>query len=269
MKWQPIPFLSCFLAALLAFSAHAAPDAPPVAPAATPASNDAPKPVAIISVADEIKARGSVRKPGADVIPFDGPMGNGRVGAKGVLLKNDPETGKTGSTWFFTYTRAGTAYAAQIIHPLGAGQVIVHLKKDGIGISRPVDWTEVGWSGGSSTLVKMFRASAEIFPLQDGEAYEVESRLSGTGGLEVTINGKLVATAQLANASPLSLEIPAGKKFPLSGRGDLAFKGADFPLQWTAGYAGLIMAPLDGGASLCRDVRFKPSAVSEWLSCSP
>ena len=249
--------------------AAAAPTAPavklekPASPIAPIASSSLipGTPAPVVEVAEEIKAKSGTKTPGAGVITFDAPPGEGRRGAKGLLLKNDPQTGKNGTTWSFQYTRDGTAYGMQIIHPHGRGQVVVHLGANKIGVSLPQDWTEVGWGAGSNKPpVKMTRESQDIFPLKGGEPYQVVSKLTSTGGLEVSIDGKIVATARITGASPLSLAIPPDKQFPNSGRSPLEFKGTDLPLQWAAGYAGILLGPLDGGVHVCRQVRFQASA---------
>jgi hypothetical protein len=217
-------------------------------------------PGTVVEVAAEVKAKGAVKAPGENVVIFDGPPGDGRRGAKGVLLKNDPLTGQKGSTWTFRYVRDGSATNLEIIHPHGRGQAIFHLQKTGVGTSTPASWTEVGYGGGDSKRVKQARAFAEIFPLKDGDEYEVISKLSPTGGWELAINGKVVATARVSGAAPLSLEISPGTKYTGSGRGVGQFKGDELPLRWAAGYAGLLLGPLDSGTNACRDVRFQASA---------
>jgi hypothetical protein len=208
-----------------------------------------------IPVASEIKGKGSVKNPAAGVVAFDGPNGDGRRGTKGLVLMNDAGVGRNGSEWSFNYTRGGTAWGLQIIHPYGRGQVIVHINKNDIGVSTPEKWSEVGFGHGDKKRVKMARISNSIFPLVDDTEYAVISRVSRSGAIEITINGQVMATARASGVSPLSLEDKPG-----SDPEKPSFKGDNLPLKWLPGYAGIIVGPLDGGINVCRDVRFTPSA---------
>ena len=235
---------------------------PAIAPLApltlTPSLSALSAKVAPVAVAASLQAKGSATTPAANTVVFSGPTGNGRSGAKGILLKSEPGSG---STWTFKYQRGGTAYGVEIIHPLGRGHAIVHLGKGGIGLSTPKAWTEVGYGGGDSKRVNQNKTFDEIFPLKDGQEYEVVSRMSAGGAFELLIDGKSVATGRASGADPLSLEIPEGKTFPLSGRGKLEFKGDDLPLKWSPGWAGILLGPLDDGQHSARELRYTPNAA--------
>lgn len=231
------------------------------------APGGASRPVAVppkgdsVRVASALQAKGEVQDLKRGAIAFDGPAGDGRRGAKGVLLINDPLTGKNGSTWSFTYSRPGSAQMLEIMHPCGKGQVIVHISKSAVGVSTPKAWTETGYSSGDESSVRKSKEFETVFPLEEGVEYPIVSVLDAQGGLELSISGKVVATARVGStaSSPLSMEIPAGATFRGSGRGVLEFKGENFPMQWAAGYAALLVGPMDGGEPhVCRDVRFWP-----------
>jgi hypothetical protein len=128
--------------------------------------------------------------------------------------------------------------------------MISRISKAGVRVSTPGSWYEVGYGGGDSKGVTKARGFDEVFPLKDGEMYQVVSRLDGQGGYELTIDEKLVATAQVTAASPLSLE----KK---SGGSD--FKGNELPLRWAAGHAAVLVGPMDRGVNVCRQIRFWPA----------
>ena len=49
-----------------------------------------------------------------------------------MLIKNDPETGKNGTTWSFTYARSQSAQMMQIVHPHGRGQVVISARNEGV-----------------------------------------------------------------------------------------------------------------------------------------
>ncbi len=246
-------------ARLTAIEAGKAPPAtvplPPLVPApfgtAAPSAN-----VATIDVAASLQARGGVKDPGPKTIVFDGPLGNGRHGAKGILLQAEPGVG---STWSFKYQRSGSDYGVQIIHPVGHGHAIVHLDAHGIGISTPKTWAQVGYTAGDTKHnLHESKAFAEIFPLKDGEEYQVVSRMSAGGAFEMLIDGNSVATGRANNPDPLSLEIPEGVRFPSGGRGNLEFKGPDLPLIWSPGWAGIILGPLGSGENIARELRYTP-----------
>ncbi len=220
-------------------------------------------PAPVMDVAEELRVKSGLKGPGTGVIGFNAPGGDGRKGAKGLLIKNDPQTGKNGTTWSFAYTRGGTAYGLQIIHPHGRGQILVSLNKGNVAVSVPDEWSEIGWGGGhSKPPMRMTKDSEAIFPLADDTEYQVESKVTSTGGVEVSVNGKLVATGHATGASPLSLEIPDGKQVPLGGRGKPEFTGDGLPLKWETGFAGLIVGPMDGGQNVCRQVKFRSSATT-------
>ena len=207
-------------------------------------------------VANSVRAKGSVEGAAANVIAFDGPTGDGRRGAKGILVKS-AGGGDSGSTWVFKYTRGGTARGLQIIHPRGKGQAVVYINKDSIGVSTPGEWRSVGYGGGNTKDVRKKNAFENVFPLEDNREYAVVSRMDNRGSCDVFIDGELIATARAGTAKPLSFEIPEGTKFPgSSGWDKLLFKGEGFPLEWEGDWAGILLGPLDGGTHVCADVHY-------------
>jgi hypothetical protein len=115
-------------AALPAFEAPRAPE-PMRLTSAAPASGASITPIVVASV---LETKGKISDPAADTIVFNAPSGDGRNGAKGILLKDEAAgvaATRAGSTWAFRYTRGGTARGVQIIHPIGRGQAIVHLDR--------------------------------------------------------------------------------------------------------------------------------------------
>ena len=214
--------------------------------------------VSSLAVAAKLATKEGATAPIAGSIVFDGPKGDGRSGSKGLLLRMDAPLVRSGSTWMFRFTRGGTAYGIHIIHPFGRGQVIVGLSSNSVGLTTPEAWREVGFGTGESKRVNKTSAYAKIFPLKDDQEYAVASRLSVGGAFELFVNGQLVARGHVGSAHPLSLEIPASAGFPLSGRAPLEFKGPDLPKQWAAGWAGLILGPMDRGINRCEEIRYFP-----------
>ncbi len=234
----------------------AAPVPTPVKPA-TPPENSAPlvsTPSQPITVAAELKAKGSATGAGPNTIVFEAPKGNGRRGANGILLKNDPAAAKSGSTWTFRWTRSQSAESVQMIHPLGRGHAIVHIDHRWIALSAAAAWRDVNWRGGDKKRVKQTNAFDKVFPLKDGEEYEVVSRLSPGGAHELFINGVLVSTGHVSSTEPLSLES--------AEKGASDFKGEGLPLKLMSGWAAVIIGPVDGGVNRASDLRYYPSVVN-------
>ena len=210
-------------------------------------------------VAESVRAKGDVERPAANVIPFDGPIGDGRIGAKGILVKSEDAAGDVqGSTWTFNYTRGGHARGLQIFHPRGKGQTIVHLNRDGVGITQHGQWRKSGYSGGNAEGIRREKAFAEVFPLQDNRGYRIASRMDRTGNYALSIDGQVVATCTVGEASPLSLLPPEGGRFSREPAWvkTPGFRGENLPLEWQANWAGLLLGPLDRGVHFCEDVRY-------------
>ena len=218
---------------------------------------DAHKPV-------RVAARLQAKRGGAGVHAlarvFDGPWGDGRNGAKGVVVNSGLQWSRVGTRWSFSYVRSGSAYGLQVIHPFQKGQVIIHIRQSGVGASTPRAWTQVGYGGGDARRLAFTDAFKEEFPLKVDEAASFTSTLRPDGTYELTANGRLVALGKFKVASPLSFVIKKGARFPgASGWAKLEFKGNEFPEQWEPGYAGILLEPLDGGQNTVTALRFAPS----------
>ncbi len=208
---------------------------------------------------DELRAGGSETSPAAGAIVFDGPPGEGRTGAKGVLFKAPQAS--SASTWTFRYSRSASAFPLQIIHPHRAGHVIICVDKAGVGVFSSSNWTGVGYGPGDDKALEKTAAFKAAFPLKDDTEYQIVSRMAGRGRYELFIDGKLVASQTFGNAKSLSLEIPSGKKFPRSGSGPLEFKGPDLPLRWESSWPALILGPVAAGAHICRSIHYYPELI--------
>lgn len=223
---------------------------------------------AAVKVAAELKAKGEALDPAKDALVFQGPDGDGRSGAKGILLM-DAVVAKAavekGSTWMFRYRRSKSARTLQIFHPVGRGHVIAHVTADELGLSAPKEgWKEVGYSGGDKERIRTTPAYDKIFPLADDTDYVVVSRLSVGGSYELFINGKLVATGRGSNPPQMDLNIPADVIVPSGGRNHSEFKSAGLagiPLKWSPGWSAVLVGPIDSGENTCRDLLFYPAVV--------
>jgi hypothetical protein len=211
-----------------------------------------------IDVAAGLKSSAGATGPQPNTVVFDGPVGDGRHGAKGILLKSNLGNG---STWSFKYIRNHQAEGTvQIIHPVGHGQGIVIIRAKEIRVASPKEWAEVGWGGGETKGVKEKGAFKKVFPLKDDQEYSVVSCMSPGGSFDLYIDGELVASGHTGSARPLSLKIPA-EGCPGCGKPPVKFSGADLPLVWSPGWSGVIVGPVDRTRNEVKDLQFTPVVV--------
>jgi hypothetical protein len=190
---------------------------------------------------------------------FDAPKGDGRGGAVGVVLNGDERWQKLGTRWSFRYARSGSAWGVQIFHPLKEGQVVICITRTGVAAATPHAWTEIGYGRGDPKRLTHTEDFGELFPLEQDRFAAFVSTLLPDGSYELQVNGRVVVRGRFESASPISFAIVDGKKFPgASGWAKLAFKGHQFSEQWEAGYAGILVEPLDNGQNTVRDLHFSP-----------
>lgn len=216
------------------------------APVTPPARAEAPK----VEVTAQLMCTAYVKSALSNLVAFMTPVGPLRArGGRGVLLKNDPATGRLGTTWTFTLSRKAPDAGVQIVHPFGDGHIIVHLRPEGLFLVAPPEVAKTPWVGGDSTMIKLTEAGAKIFPFSK-RSYQVVSQLSATGKYTISLNGEVAGTASLAPGPPLSLS----REFK-------ADNGAELPLKWHPGYAALIAGAAEqGGGNMCANVTFQASA---------
>ncbi len=226
--------------------------APSLAPAQLPLSGFS-KP---ISAAAGLQSGKGATDPQPNTVVFDCPRGDGRHGAKGILLKADPGNG---STWSFKYIRNHQEEGSvQLIHPVGHGQGIIVIKAREIRVDAPKAWAELGWSGGETKGVNLKSAFKKIFPLKDDQEYNVVCRVSAGGSFDLVFDGELVASGRTGNAKPLSLHIPSdGCKG--CGKPPVKFEGPNLPMVWSPGWAGIIVGPVDSTRNEVKDLQFTPA----------
>ncbi len=213
----------------------------------------------LTTVALQFGAKGPTRDVQQLARAFDGPRGDGRSGARGVVIQGGQLWSRLGTRWRFGWMRGGSAWGVQIIHPLKDGQVVIHVKKSGIGVSTPRAWTEVGYGRGDAKALTRTDAYDKLFPLEDDRLYWIDSALRPDGSYQLSIGDEVVATGTLGAAHPISFAIAPGQRFPLaSGWGELKFEGKEFPEQWEAGCAGILLEPLDNGRNQAVGLSFAP-----------
>jgi hypothetical protein len=215
-----------------------------------------------VSVAARLEGKRGATGASPLAIAFDAPRGDGRGGAKGLLVRAGPEWADLGSRWSLTYARGGSAFGLQLIHPFKDGQVIIHLKAEGVGISTPRAWAQAGYGGGDRAALRPAEAFKKLFPLADDKPYRIVSTLLPDGAYEMKVEDELVVSGQVRQAQRLSFELKEGQQFPgAAGWGKLEFKGDGFLPDWRRGFAGLIVEPLDNGQNTISALRFAPSIV--------
>jgi hypothetical protein len=228
-------------------------------PAEAPATLEEAKPV---SVTARLEGKRGAAGASPLAVAFDAPRGDGRGGAKGILACAGPEWMKLGTRWAFTYARGGSAFGLQIIHPLKSGQAIIHLKREGVGLSSARAWAQSGYGGGDRAPLRTSEVFKKLFPLVEDKPYRVVSTLLPDGAYEMKVEDEVVVTGQVRGAQPLSFELTEGQRFPGgSGWGKLEFTGEGFIPQWRRGFCGVIVEPLDNGRNAVSALRFSPSIV--------
>ncbi|MBW3540072.1 MAG: NPCBM/NEW2 domain-containing protein, partial [Planctomycetes bacterium] len=106
---------------------------------------------------------------------FAAPRGEGRIGANGFYL---PETGlppRWGSSWSFSYQRAGHARGVDVIHPFRDGHVVVQLRAEGVSVYSGGDWQ--GYGAPRSESFEKTSDFAATFPIHERPPVPVESAL--------------------------------------------------------------------------------------------
>jgi hypothetical protein len=201
-----------------------------------------------ILVAGEIRAKAQGKDIAPGVIFFEAPKGDGRRSPKGVLLKNSAGTAKSGSTWTFKWTRSLSGQHVQIIHPAGKGHLIVQIGPNGVEIKSPSVWQDAGWRGGDKKNLRLSSDFDKIFPIKDDIEYDVLSRVSGSGSLELFLNGTQVCSGRVGREEPLMIQ--------KEGEPGNVFISEELPTQWEPDWAAVIIGPVDSGVSMARELRF-------------
>jgi hypothetical protein len=211
-----------------------------------------------IDVAAGLQVGKGATDPQPNTVVFDCPRGDGRSGAKGILLKSNLGNG---STWSFKYIRNHeNEGSVQIIHPVGRGQALITIRPKEILVDAPKLWAEAGWGGGEAKGVNEKAAFKRVFPLKDDQEYSIVSRVSTGGSFDLFVDGELVASGHTGAGKPLNLNIPPNGCRGC-GKPPVKFGGADLPLVWSAGWAGVIVGPTDHTKNETKGLQFTPSMI--------
>ncbi len=187
---------------------------------------------------------------GDNTIPFTGPKGDGRGNSRGVLAPAPSGWQRNGTQWQFSYTGFGNAYGFQIVHPWRAGQVLIMVRGP-LRIIPGGAWAAVGWRAkGPGVVFQTTQYFGNALPVLDTTEHHIISQLDAQGYYRLWFDNHLVAMAVISDAQPLIFEIPPTMNPPDSPKGTSTFTGDKVPKMMSPGWAGLILAPVDGKASM-------------------
>jgi hypothetical protein len=193
---------------------------------------------------------------------FDAPLGSGRRGANGIVLRADDSWKKQGTEWKFTYERSRSAWGVHIAHPYQNGQIVVLLNPKVITVMAGGNWGDFGWLpvGPHKLPVEHTPESKTLLPIVDSTPYEVVSQLTSDGRYGLFLNKQLIAFTVVPAAFPLDLDVPPRGAPPklIAPK----FTGGDMPRKLIPGEALLIVGPLDTGVNILSNVEFGPISVA-------
>lgn len=219
----------------------------PPTPVEEPMDTDAPPETALAAggrvVCEVLQAKTSPKGLIDGGVAFNGPSGDGRRGANGIVVAAPDEWTKRGTVWHCTYRRGGTARGVQFIHPLAGGHVVVTVSNANVQANSVATWPdERGYTGriGSIPLVKA-PTFAEVFKLGE-EPHELTSQLLPNGVFGFYVDGNLMAAGRFTGVQPLDMTA--------------AFKGNGFDPRLAVGQGGMIIGPMDGGTNRAENVTF-------------
>ncbi len=208
-----------------------------------------------LHVASVVKGKARPTELAVGVVGFDGPAGDGRWGANGLYIPPDRVSAGNVTEMSFTHSRSGHARGVQVVHPVKKGHVLISILRDHVNILAGGNWP--GYSGRKSSLTEHSDAYNETFPLDEGQTISVRTRAFPSGFVEVTVDGKVVATALVDEPTAFGLS-DGFKLFDGS-------KPEEFSVQqaWPAGSAGIIIGPLDRGQNVAEKIVFKGLDISD------
>ena len=176
-------------------------------------------------------------------LSFEPPQGDGRGRRIGLLVPSSEGFESEGSEWSFDYRRNDRG--VQLIHPFGNGQCLIVIERDSIGVATPRRWEEIGYRNRNTTRLSYTSAFNTRFPLDDYLAHHVQTRVDGSGRVTVSVDHELVAEGKISEAWPIQFSTAD-------------FSGDGFPEQWTRGFAGVIVEPVDGGFNGLTRLHYSP-----------
>lgn len=184
-----------------------------------------------------------------------GAAGDGRIGAKGILMSAPAGWQQTGTTWTFDYQRLGMPYGLQIIHPFGQGHMLVSLWREAAIVSGGA-WDAFGWHD-PPTSVPLDKAPelAAMLPIEtNGDAsVRIVSQLDGTGQYRLSLDGRTVLQARIEQATPLTF---GSREFPHTEHDDRLL-GPRGERRLAVGEAGLLLGPVKNEMNRAMQVRLE------------
>lgn len=172
----------------------------------------------------------------AHAIPFEGPAGDGRDGANGLVVAAPTNWESRGTQWTFQYRRSAGAEGMIIIHPFRSGHFRVVVNSTGAFLSRGGPWGSDGFHTYGQSDGKLLVARENVgsaWPLRGDQLYRIESRCDGGGGYELEVDGKVVCSTTVSEAKPQTMKPP--------------FEDMNCPQTLLVGQAALILGPTERG----------------------
>lgn len=197
-------------------------------------------------VCRKLVVQGSAQGVSDRALVSGGPRGNGRSGARVLLVEAADDWTVLGTQWSGVYHRAGNARWLQLIHPTQDGHLMVTVFPDRVRLTEGGFWG--GYTGRETGLeVQRSRAFERTFPLEPGVEYRITSELTADGVYRLYVDGQAVAAARIGQTQPLVL---GGE-----------FEDREAPETLSRGQAGVILGPADRAPNVLSEIRFFPLAA--------
>ncbi|HIG31392.1 MAG TPA: hypothetical protein EYG57_11130 [Planctomycetes bacterium] len=174
-------------------------------------------------------------------LTFTPPKRSGRSERIGILVPSVDEFESRGSEWEFDYR--WNDRGVQLIHPFKNGQCIITIERDSISLTTPIRWVETGHEGydqGNTGNLSYTAGYDDVFPLDDYSRHHVQTTVETSGRVLVSVDYVIVADGEVTEAFPIDFSVSE------TTDAEKMFSGDGFPLQWSRGFAGVIVEPVGG-----------------------
>lgn len=176
----------------------------------------------------------------ASTRPFQGPPGDGRRGANGLLIESSPQGWREfGTEYRCMYQRSGHSRFLQMWHPWQDGVVLVTVRDAYVNVYPGGVWGGYGGSRANYPFEKT-EAYDRVFPIAHGQSVTVGSRMFADGTYELHIDDELVLHTTIKAAKPLEFSD--------------AFQGEDLIGPMPAGTAAVMVGPTDSGSAIAEHI---------------
>ena len=205
-------------------------------------------------ICERLQSKRGPVSPNPSTQPIQGPRGNGRSGANGILIPAAPEGWReSGTEYRCQYVRDGHARFLMMWHPFQDGVMLVTIRDNFVNLYPGGVWYSYG-GGQHQYPHERTAAFDEMFPIPHGKKISVRSRLFATGDYELFIDDRLMLTANFESVQPMELTAD--------------FQGADLSRKMPPGTALVMVGPTDRGSAIAENVELRlldgqsPTAVA-------